>query len=118
MSIEAMSTTVEGIPVSAPPSIARSAPATISSGTSSKPRRRRLAAEVGRGLEHRAHDAGERAVEQADAEAGRVLAAGERIAVLGVVEDQGDGPRQQRADGVAGAGAEPSTSSRIASGEK
>ena len=69
-------------------------------------RRRRLAAEVGRGLEHRAHGARQRAVDQADAEARRVLAAGERVAVLGVGDDQGHRARQQGADRVAGARAE------------
>ena len=105
-SIAATSTTVEGRPVSSPPSIARSAPATIESGTSSKRAGAGSPLTVGRGLEDRAHRPGERAVEQADAEPLAVLAAGERVAVVRVGDHQRDRPRQQGADRGGGARAE------------
>ena len=68
--------------------------------------RRRLTADVGAGLEDRAHRPSERALDQADAEPLRVLATGERVAALGVGDDERHRPRQQRADGVAGGGPE------------
>ena len=106
-SIAAMSTTVEGRPVSSPPSIARSTRRGSSAGRRAKSRRSRLAAEVGRGLEDRAHGAGQRAVDQADAEPLDVLAAGQRVAVAGVGDDQRHRARQQGADRGGGARAEP-----------
>ena len=97
-SIAAMSTTVEGRPGSSPPSIARSAPSTDRLRHVLEASRRRLAAEVGRGLEDRAHRPRQRAADQADAEPLGVLAAGERVAPLGVGDDQRHRPRQQGAD--------------------
>ena len=114
-----MSTTVEGSPLSSPPSIARSTRFEDLGRDVRESGRRRLAAEVGRGLEERAHGAGQRAGDQADAEALGVLAAGERVAVLGVGDDQGHRAREQGADRArAVRGPRPATSSRIASGEK
>ena len=102
-----MSTTVEGRPVSSPPSIARSAPATIDVRNVVEAGRRRLAAEVGRGLEDRAHRPRQGPGEQADAEPLGVLAAGERVAVPRVGDDQRHRARQQGADRGGGARAEP-----------
>ena len=96
-----MSTTVEGRPVSSPPSIARSTASTIASPGRRRSRGRRLAGEVGRGLEERAHRARKRAADQAHAELLGVLPAGERVAALGVGDDQGHRAGQQRADRLA-----------------
>ncbi len=57
-------------------------------GTSSNARRRGLAAQIGRSLEERRRDTGQRALDQADPEALGVLAARQRIAALGVVHDE------------------------------
>ena len=106
-SIAAMSTTVDGSPVSSPPSIARSAPATISSGTSSKrpgagsPLRFAEVWKTG----HMTPASGPASRRTPSRSA--VLAAGQRIALLGVGDDQRHRPRQQRADGGRGARAEP-----------
>ena len=111
-SIAVRSTTVEGNPVSSPPSIARSAPATIESGTSSKrdgagsPLRLAEVWKIGH------HRAAQGPVEQAHAESAEVLATGQRVAPLGVGDDQGQRSRQQSADRRFGARAEPGRPAR------
>ena len=118
-SIPVTSTTVDGSPINSPPSMARSAAARIASSTSPKPRGRWLAGAVGAGLEDRGHRPGEWALDQPNAEPLRVLAAGERVAALGVGDHQGHRPGQQGArPRRASATPRPETSSRIASGEK
>ena len=119
VSIAVRSTTVDGTPVSSPPSIARSTPRAIRGSRSSKrlgagsPLRLALVWKI-------AHaSAGERALDQPQPERARVLAAGERVAVLGVGDDQRHRARQQRRRRASGcAGRAPTRSSRIASGEK
>ena len=101
-SIAARSTTVDGRPVSSPPSIARSTAATISARrprrSAPAPARRCGWREVWKSG-HIAPASGP--VDQAHAEPLGVLAAGERVAALGVGDDQRHRPGQQRADRVA-----------------
>ena len=116
-----MSTTVEGRPVSSPPSIARSTPARIDLRTSAQARRGQFAAEVGgrsaRSSSHCRQRAGEgrRTPSRSTILAGRRAGSGGR----GSLTTRVTGPGQQRADRGGGARAPSSaTSSRIASGEK
>ena len=103
-SISVMSTTVEGRPVSCAP-VDRQVDGVDDRrrGDLVEDRGRRLAAEVRRGLEDRAHRARERAADQPHAEPLGVLAAGERVAALGVGDDQGHRPGQQRPGRLGGA---------------
>ena len=78
--------------------------------------RRRLAAAVGAGLEDRATGAGERAVDQAEPEPLGVIAAGEPVAALGIVDHQGHGAGEQRPERVARA--RPQRGQQLAHGQR
>ena len=96
------STTVDGSPRSWPPSMARSTPALMAGVDVGEPTRRGPATEIGARLEDRAPGAGEWALDQAQPEPIGILAAGERVAVFGVVHHQGHRARKQGADRLPG----------------